>query len=92
MIGRTPAGIKYKLSIGERTAENIKIELGSAFKSQGEEERKTEVKGRDLRTGLPRLITVTESEIREALKYLLELIVVLGAGKCLEMIDRITEK
>lgn len=69
MIGRTPAGIKYKLSIGERTAENIKIELGSAYEEEDEKEEVTmEITGRDLLTGLPKVITITESQIKDALK------------------------
>lgn len=54
------------LMIGERTAEQIKMEIGSAFKI--EEERIMEIKGRDLVTGLPKIIEVSESEIREALR------------------------
>lgn len=56
---------KYNLLIGERTAENIKIEVGNAFPL--EEELQTEIKGRNLLTGLPENIIVTSSEIREAL-------------------------
>ncbi len=56
---------KYNLLIGERTAENIKIEVGNAFPL--EEELQTEIKGRNLLTGLPENIVVTSSEIREAL-------------------------
>lgn len=56
---------KYNLLIGERTAENIKIEVGNAFPL--DEELKTEIKGRNLLTGLPENITVTSTEIREAL-------------------------
>ena len=52
--------------IGERTAEQIKMEIGSAYKI--EEERIMEIKGRDLVTGLPKIIEVSESEIREALR------------------------
>lgn len=56
---------KYNLLIGERTAENIKIEVGNAFPL--EEELSTEIKGRNLLTGLPENIIVTSTEIREAL-------------------------
>ncbi len=56
---------KYNLLIGERTAENIKIEVGNAFPL--DEEITTEIKGRNLLTGLPENITVTSTEIREAL-------------------------
>lgn len=56
---------KYNLLIGERTAENIKIEVGNAFPL--DEELTTEIKGRNLLTGLPENVTVTSTEIREAL-------------------------
>ncbi len=56
---------KYNLLIGERTAEHIKIEIGSAYPVGDEQE--LEIKGRNLLTGLPENITVTSDEIREAL-------------------------
>ncbi len=56
---------KYNLLIGERTAEEIKIRIGSADATS--EERTMEIKGRDLVAGLPRTITITSEEIREAL-------------------------
>ena len=56
----------YNLMIGERTAEQIKISIGSAH-STGEEQT-MEVKGRDLVAGLPKTLTVTSEEIREALQ------------------------
>ena len=55
----------YSLLIGERTAEQIKIEIGSAYKL--EEELSMEVKGRDLMGGLPKTVTISSAEIREAL-------------------------
>ncbi len=55
----------YNLMIGERTAEDIKIKIGSAYPI--EKESSMEVKGRDLVAGLPKTITVTSQEIREAL-------------------------
>jgi len=55
----------YSLDIGYRTAESIKVEIGSAYKL--EEEITAEVRGRDAIAGLPRAITVTSEEIREAL-------------------------
>ena len=56
---------KYNLLIGERTAEEIKIQLGSAFPFA---ERLTmEVRGRNLIEGIPKTITVTDHEVREAL-------------------------
>lgn len=56
---------KYNLLIGERTAENVKIAIGSAFPSEDDETM--DIKGRNLLTGLPENITVTSAEIREAL-------------------------
>lgn len=56
----------YNLMVGERTAEDIKIKIGSAYPL--EEEMSLEVKGRDLVAGLPKAVTVTSEEIREALQ------------------------
>jgi rod shape-determining protein MreB len=56
---------KYNLLVGERTAEQIKIEIGSAYPL--EKPLTMEVKGRNLIEGVPRTITVDDSEIREAL-------------------------
>ena len=55
----------YNLMIGERTAEEIKIKIGSAHPT--EEETTMEVKGRDLVAGLPKTIRITSQEVREAL-------------------------
>ena len=55
----------YNLMIGERTAEDIKIKIGSAYPT--EKETTMEVKGRDLVAGLPKTLVVTSQEIREAL-------------------------
>ncbi len=56
---------KYNLLIGERSAEQLKMDLGSAFPLK--EEIKVEIKGRDLIEGVPRNLTITDAEIREAL-------------------------
>jgi len=56
----------YNLMIGERTAEEIKIQIGSAYPLN--EEVSMEVKGRDLVAGLPKTLTITSEEIREALQ------------------------
>lgn len=56
----------YNLMVGERTAEEIKIKIGSAYPQ--EEELSMEVKGRDLVAGLPKTVTITSEEIREALQ------------------------
>jgi len=56
----------YNLMVGERTAEEIKIKIGSAYPL--EEEMGVEVKGRDLVAGLPKTVTITSEEIRESLQ------------------------
>ncbi len=56
----------YNLMVGERTAEEIKIKIGSAYPL--EEEMSMEVKGRDLVAGLPKTVTITSEEIRESLQ------------------------
>ncbi|MDD2823472.1 MAG: rod shape-determining protein [Candidatus Daviesbacteria bacterium] len=57
--------MRYGMLIGDRTAENIKIEVGSAIPQK--EEKETVVRGRDLSTGLPKSIKISSVEIREAL-------------------------
>jgi len=56
---------KYNLLIGERTAEQIKIGIGTAYPT--DEVMTMEIKGRDLVAGVPRTLTVTSDEVREAL-------------------------
>lgn len=56
----------YNLLIGERMAEYIKIEIGSAFPM--EEEKTLEIKGRDIVAGLPKTLTISSQEVRDALK------------------------
>ncbi|APU59057.1 rod shape-determining protein [Clostridium botulinum] len=57
---------KHKLMIGERTAEDLKIKIGSAFRKG--ENTSMDIRGRDLVTGLPKNLTVTSDEMREALQ------------------------
>lgn len=64
---------KYKLLIGEVTAEQVKIKIGTV--SSKEKGKKMEVRGRDLLTGLPKTITITSNEIKEAIKDSTEMIV-----------------
>src|SRR5207253_2930233 len=61
------------LLIGERTAEELKIAMGSAFRLP--QERSFQVRGRDLLTGLPRAMEMTTTQVREALKPVLAEIV-----------------
>ncbi len=56
---------KYNLLIGERTAEQIKIQIGSAYPD--EEVRTMEVKGRDLVSGIPKTLEIDSDEVRDAL-------------------------
>jgi rod shape-determining protein MreB len=64
---------KYNLLIGERTAEQIKQEIGTAYPL--DEPITMEIKGRDLIEGIPKTLTVTDAEIREALAEPISLIV-----------------
>ena len=60
---------KFNLLVGERTAEELKINMGNAVidDKKGAEEKKTEIKGRDSVTGLPRTIELTEVQVNEAI-------------------------
>jgi rod shape-determining protein MreB len=64
---------KYNLMVGERTAEDVKIQIGAALPL--ERELHMEVRGRDLIAGLPRTIPLTSSEVMEALEQPLQQIV-----------------
>ncbi|MFW6237728.1 MAG: rod shape-determining protein [Halanaerobiales bacterium] len=57
---------EYNVMIGESTAEQIKIDIGSALSENPDEEK--EIRGRNLVTGLPKTVTLTQKEIQEALK------------------------
>ncbi|ETT82459.1 rod shape-determining protein [Viridibacillus sp. FSL R5-0477] len=71
----------YNLTIGERTSESIKMEIGSAS-TEGPEER-MEIRGRDLVTGLPKTIEISSIEIAEALRESISAIID-GVKKTLE--------
>jgi rod shape-determining protein MreB len=58
---------KYNLLIGERTAEMIKINIGSAYPNPNEEELTMEIKGRDLVGGIPKTLEISSKEVREAI-------------------------
>jgi len=66
---------EYNLLIGERTAEEVKIQIGTAFPAALKEEKSMEVRGRDLLTGLPRTIRVTAQETWYAMQEPLEAVV-----------------
>ena len=57
---------EYSLMIGERTAEDVKIRIGSAYKEG--EEMEMEIRGRDLISGLPKTMQISSSEVRDALR------------------------
>jgi len=59
---------KYGLAIGERTAEEIKIKIGSAMFMDKNEKLSMEIKGRDLVTGLPKNLKITSDDVTEALQ------------------------
>ena len=65
---------KYKLLIGEKTAQDIKLNIGNVYINEKNNE-KMDVRGRDLVTGLPKIITITSKEIEEALRESVSLIV-----------------
>lgn len=64
---------KYKLLIGERTAEEIKVKIGTVFPDSREEE--LDIRGRDMVSGLPRTVTVKSHEVEEALRESVSVIV-----------------
>jgi rod shape-determining protein MreB and related proteins len=64
---------EYQVAVGTQTAEQLKIELGSAFRL--EEEESAEIRGRDLVTGLPKTIVITSEEVREAISIPVDAIV-----------------
>ena len=64
---------EFKMLIGERTAEDIKIAIGSVW--DGDEENETAMRGRDLITGLPREVIVSSTDMREAIARSIKLII-----------------
>ncbi|MCM3773079.1 rod shape-determining protein [Priestia aryabhattai] len=64
---------KYKLLIGERTAEEIKVKIGTVFPKARNEE--LDIRGRDMVSGLPRTVTVYSEEVEEALRESVSVIV-----------------
>lgn len=64
---------KYNLAIGERTAEEVKVKVGSALFM--EKPLTTQIKGRDMIAGLPRIITVNSDDTTEALQHDLEMLI-----------------
>ncbi len=69
---------EYNMLIGDATAENIKLSIGSAYPL--EEELTTQIRGRDLLTGLPKEITLTSEEVRKAMHRSIKSIVLAVKG------------
>jgi rod shape-determining protein MreB len=69
---------EYQVAVGTQTAEQLKIELGSAFRL--EEEESAKIRGRDLVTGLPKTIVITSEEVREAISMPISTIVAAVRG------------
>lgn len=65
---------QYKLLIGERTSETIKMTVGTVFSAAGRDEE-MDIRGRDMVTGLPRTITINSKEIEQALRESVALII-----------------
>jgi len=65
---------KYNILLGEKSAEELKIEIGSAYAFDGENIARYQMRGRDLKTGLPKSVEVNPFEIRDTLKPSLQLI------------------
>ncbi|GAB2836102.1 rod shape-determining protein [Actinocorallia aurea] len=59
---------EYSLMLGERSAEEIKIAIGSAFPTGGEDEPNYEIRGRDLVSGLPKTVVISSEEVRRAIE------------------------
>jgi rod shape-determining protein MreB len=74
----------YNLMIGDRTAEEIKIRVGTAYVTDDNRHRSMEVRGRDLLTGLPKTISITSAESWEALQEPVEAVIE-GVKKVLEI-------
>ena len=95
---------KYGLLIGDKTAENVKKDIGTAMQVSTSENIKTVIKGRDLNTGIPRNIEITSNEIHEAIKDLGKCppelsadildngIILTGGGALIKNLDKLIEK
>lgn len=75
--------VRYGMLIGERSAEEVKIEIGSAYPLDKMDSAAVVVRGRDLSTGLPKSLKITASEIREALTPIISQII----GSIAEMLE-----
>jgi len=74
---------EFKILIGEKTAEDVKIAIGSVIETEGGAPMEASVRGRDLVAGLPREVVITESDIREALA--------LSIGSLVESVKEVLE-
>ena len=73
---------EFNLAIGERTAEELKMQVGTAY-LPGTTDKEMEIKGRDMLSGLPRAVVVTNRQVYEAIKETLELVIA-GVKEVLE--------
>ncbi|KKB36543.1 rod shape-determining protein MreB [Bacillus thermotolerans] len=71
---------EYKLLIGERTAEDVKVKIGSVAPGGRKKDASMEIYGRDMVNGLPRALTVTSEEIEKVLKEPVDLIIKTARG------------
>lgn len=67
--------LRHGILLGEQTAEELKIQTGSVYKEKNTTDRMAIIRGRDIETGLPRSLKVSETEVREALAPIASLIV-----------------
>ncbi|HCC68636.1 MAG TPA: rod shape-determining protein [Nitrospiraceae bacterium] len=65
---------KFKVLIGEKTAEDVKMQIGSAYKLN-EKNKTMEIKGRDIISGIPRTLTITEDDVRSAISESVSVII-----------------
>lgn len=83
--------LKHSLLVGQGTAEEVKVQIGSALPVSGEGgEKKTVVRGRDLETGLPKSVRLTAGEIREALAPIVNEILAAVSGLVEEIPPELT--
>lgn len=66
---------EFKILLGEKTAEEVKIAIGSVYKENGRDLAEASIRGRDLVTGLPREVVITDSDVREAISASVSMIV-----------------
>ena len=66
---------EHNLLLGERTAEGVKIAIGNAYKTNKSESKELPIRGRDLISGLPKEVYITDDEIRKAMSKSIKIII-----------------